>query len=67
LAGGDDYELAFTAGVGSREQIKALATQLRLVLTRIGTVGAKSDERIRLLDAEGKPVAIGRLGYDHFK
>ena len=67
LAGGDDYELAFTAAVGSRWQIEALATQLRLVLTRIGTVGAKGDERIRLLDAEGKPVAIGRLGYDHFK
>src|SRR5689334_5240126 len=38
LAGGDDYELAFTAAPGVRAEIEALPGQLGLALTRIGTM-----------------------------
>jgi thiamine-monophosphate kinase len=38
LAGGDDYELCFTADVSLRQDIKALQNHLNLPLTRIGSV-----------------------------
>ena len=38
LAGGDDYELCFTAPVAAREHISALGITLALPLTRIGTI-----------------------------
>jgi thiamine-monophosphate kinase len=67
LAGGDDYELVFTAQAGDRARIEALAAKLPLALTRMGVVVGRRDDKIRVVDGEGKPVTIGRLGYDHFK
>lgn len=65
LAGGDDYELCFTAHPNSRESIKDLEDMLGLPLTRIGQV--KRGKGVSLLDQEGKPVKIDSRGYDHFK
>ena len=67
LAGGDDYELAFTAPTDKREQVQALPDQLLLALTLIGSVSEKGNGRIRVLDSTGLPVTIAGSGYDHFK
>lgn len=37
-AGGDDYELCFTAPMGKRDAIKKISQDLKLALTRIGTI-----------------------------
>jgi thiamine-monophosphate kinase len=65
LAGGDDYELCFTAHPNSRESIQDLVDMLGIPLTRIGQV--KRGKGVSLCDAEGKPVKIDARGYDHFK
>jgi len=64
LAGGDDYELLFTAPQSARRELEALSASLRLALTRVGSIqpGAAT---LQLLDALGKPMAAGR-GFDHF-
>jgi thiamine-monophosphate kinase len=68
LAGGDDYELVFTAGRARRETIARLARRLRLTLTRIGRVTRRrrGAQRVTVLDAAGKPIAVRRGGYEHF-
>jgi thiamine-monophosphate kinase len=66
LAGGDDYELAFTAGAGSRARVAAVAAELGLVLTRIGCVSAGAPGAVSVIDADGKPVPLESKGYDHF-
>lgn len=71
LAGGDDYELAFTAAPEKRTELAALAARLDLPLWRIGRVVADDDVAdaagtVRLLDEEGQPVALRRKGFDHF-
>lgn len=73
LAGGDDYELAFTAAPESRAALAALAARLDLPLWRIGRVedrvqraGDAAAGTVNLLDADGQPVALQRRGFDHF-
>ncbi len=66
LAGGDDYELAFTASASDRRHIESLAGPLQLALTRIGSIVENASDKIRLIDAEGNSVATGHTGYDHF-
>jgi thiamine-monophosphate kinase len=64
LSGGDDYELAFTAPREHRAELEALARELKLALTRIGTIHGGA-ARLAVLDAHGKPLAH-RGGFDHF-
>jgi thiamine-monophosphate kinase len=64
LAGGDDYELLFTAPPKRRAEIKALSRQLDLPLTRIGEIRAGSD--LRLLDAAGQTIDVANRGWQHF-
>lgn len=64
LSGGDDYELVFTAPREHRAELESLARELRLGLTRIGTIHA-GDARLAVLDAQGKPLEH-RGGFDHF-
>ena len=68
LAGGDDYELAFTAGRAHRERIAAIARRLRLKLARIGRIVRQRREtpRVTVLDASGRPIPLRRGGYEHF-
>ena len=65
MAGGDDYELCFTAPANSRESIAELTDMLGVKLTRIGQV--KRGKGVSLLDADGKPVRIDAGGFDHFR
>jgi thiamine-monophosphate kinase len=66
IAGGDDYELAFTAPPAQHEKIEALARKLQLPLTPIGKTLAGAAGQVRLLDAAGQPMPIVHRGYDHF-
>ena len=65
LAGGDDYELCFTASPSKRKKIAALAQELNIPLTRIGEVG--EGEGLVVLDAGGNPLTLQVKGYDHFR
>ena len=64
LAGGDAYELCFTAHPRRREQIETLGRQLGLPISRIGTLWRGAG--IRVLDAVGNELAIDCRGFDHF-
>ncbi len=64
LAGGDDYELVFTAPPPARDAVARAAGQAGTAVTRIGTVLAESG--LRLLDARGEPLARRFASFDHF-
>ena len=64
LSGGDDYELLFTAPQASRGELQALSSELKLALTRVGSIQA-GEARLQVLDAQGRPMAVER-GFDHF-
>lgn len=64
LAGGDDYELCFTAPQQQRGAIAAIGQRLGVPLTRIGAIHAGGG--VRLLDESGKEITIGKTGFDHF-
>lgn len=68
LAGGDDYELCFTAGRAQRGAIARLARRLRLKLTRIGrTVRQRRGYAlVTVLDTGGRPIVVKRKGFEHF-
>jgi thiamine-monophosphate kinase len=68
LAGGDDYELAFSASPEKRDELAALSAELDLPLWRIGrAIEAAGDTgEVRLIGERGEPVAVGRKGFDHF-
>jgi thiamine-monophosphate kinase len=66
LAGGDDYELVFTAPPDKRSGIAGLAEQLALPLWRIGHLTGAATNRLTLVDADGQPLAIDDQGFDHF-
>lgn len=64
LAGGDDYELCFTASPVQRSVIDAVAGQLQLPLTRIGSICAGRICTVHA--ADGSVMKIEEGGYDHF-
>jgi thiamine-monophosphate kinase len=65
LAGGDDYELAFSAPASRREEIAALAGTAKVALTRIGHIEA--GHGVVVVDANGNPIALPETGFDHFR
>lgn len=64
LAGGDDYELCFTAPEIQEDFIVGLRDKIGIRLTRIGKITA--DRELRILDIHGRPVSFEGSGYDHF-
>ncbi|MGD9773772.1 thiamine-phosphate kinase [Diaphorobacter sp.] len=64
LAGGDDYELAFTAAPAQRGAVQAAAQASGTRVTCIGTVQAAPG--LRLMDGQGQPVAHRFASFDHF-
>ncbi|MEP7184063.1 MAG: thiamine-phosphate kinase [Betaproteobacteria bacterium] len=64
LAGGDDYELCFTAPPPLRPRISAIAHALDLPLTRIGAITAEPGLVVR--DGHGAPLPVLPRAYDHF-
>lgn len=63
LAGGDDYELCFTAASGHRAHLQALSTQLGLPLHRVGVITAEAG--VQVMHGE-QCIQLQRKGYDHF-
>jgi thiamine-monophosphate kinase len=80
LAGGDDYELLFTAPAACRESITALTAPTTAPLTRIGRIGAavagengslpssdrRSAEPVITLIEDGRRTHLRSRGYRHF-
>ena len=66
LAGGDDYELVFTAAPDRRAAVNAAGRAANVAVTRIGRTIAGAPE-VRLLDRAGKPLRVEQLGFDHFR
>ena len=64
LAGGDDYELLFTAPAAARGEIAALSAICPL--SRIGSVSPGQAGDISLVDAQNRPLPICKRGFDHF-
>ena len=62
--GGDDYELLFTAPPDGDEEIVGLSRGLGLAITAIGTI--EKGKNVRLVGADGRPIAIDMAGWRHF-
>ena len=65
LAGGDDYELLFTAPTSKRTEIEAVGMSLEIPLALIGAA-VPGDPVARLRDARGTLVSSPHKGFDHF-
>jgi thiamine-monophosphate kinase len=69
LAGGDDYELCFTASQRRRAAVMAAAARARVRVTMIGRVERKRGRGapVTVLDSVGHPMKSRVRGYDHFR
>ena len=65
LAGGDDYELCFTAATVQRDAVLAAARAAGTEVTRIGCIDALSG--LRFADADGAPLDLQLASFDHFR
>lgn len=63
-AGGDDYELCFTAPVAQREAVLEAGRASGTAVTRVGRIAAEPG--LRLVDARGAPLDLALSGWDHF-
>ena len=64
LAGGDDYELCFTAAPDRRDAVQAAAASAGLAVTRIGRI--TEEPGLIVTGADGQPITFAHTGYDHF-
>ena len=63
LAGGDDYELCFTAPKSSRDSILAISKQINCQISMIGEIDAGSDLIVMF---NNQHLSISKKGFDHF-
>ena len=64
LAGGDDYELAFTVAPERIPLLQQAIARNAIPITLVGRVVANSG--VRALDAEGRALELPRAGWEHF-
>lgn len=64
LAGGDDYELLFTAPADRRAEVDAAALASQTPVRRIGKIDTQAG--LRLLNAQGEIVPNTFTSFDHF-
>lgn len=64
LAGGDDYELCFTAPAVKRDAVTAAAQAACTPVTRVGRI--ESTAGLRLTDGNGAPLDLALASFDHF-
>ena len=64
LAGGDDYELCFTAPASQHNAIVAIGKKLNLKLSAIGETTQKTN--LNLYDKNHQLIKLKTTGYDHF-
>ncbi|MBL8512514.1 MAG: thiamine-phosphate kinase [Betaproteobacteria bacterium] len=60
LAGGEDYELAFTAPENARDAIESLAVATRVGCMHVGLEG------VQVRDSRGQTIPLAHAGFDHF-
>lgn len=65
LAGGDDYELAFTAPASARAAVERAGAAAATPVARIGRIDAAPG--LRLVDGTGQPVPDVFASFDHFR
>jgi thiamine-monophosphate kinase len=66
LAGGDDYELLFTAPPSAQAAVLAAAAGAGCAVTRIGCIDA-AGAGLRVVDGQGRAIDAAFAGFDHFK
>lgn len=69
LAGGDDYELVFTAPAEQHQAILKAGSSSRTPVTCIGTITEKStcaDSDLVIVDHHNQPILLTHQGFDHF-
>ena len=64
LAGGDDYELLFTAPAAAEGAVRAAGRAAGVNVTRCGRIEAAAG--LRVVDGAGRAVATPWRGFDHF-
>ncbi len=64
LAGGDDYELLFTAPPSMRTDVARAAARAATRVTRIGVID--TSQSLLVVDADGHDVASGFSSFQHF-
>ena len=64
VAGGDDYELVFTAPADADSAVREVARLTGTAVTRIGRIVA--GEGVRIVDPQGREIVLDRLGFAHF-
>lgn len=64
LAGGDVYQLCFTAPARHRGQIALLADKFKVRVSRVGTIDDGQGLTIR--DRSGEVLSVSARGFDHF-
>lgn len=64
LAGGDVYQLCFTAVAEQRQHLTELAAKAGVRLARIGIT--TSEPGLMVVDARGQPLDLSAAGFDHF-
>ncbi len=69
LAGGDDYELCFTAPRRARADVMRSGRRVRVAVTRIGRIQTQSRGAPRLIvrAPDGTALRVSRGGFDHFR
>jgi thiamine-monophosphate kinase len=67
LAGGDDYELCFTASPAQRAAIESAGASTGVAVTRIGRMHARAGiALVSVIDENNRDVTPANAGFDHF-
>ena len=65
LAGGDDYELLFSAAPNAADAVLAVGRACGVAVTPIGRIDERTRD-LRVVDREGQPLPVNYRGFDHF-
>ena len=65
LAGGDDYELVFTAAPQHAAQVQKAAALAGVAVTCIGRIDASAE--LKLTDGQGQALTTTFDSFDHFR
>ena len=63
LAGGEDYELLFTASAECIDKVRAAVS---CPVTVVGEIVSEGTGGVELIDARGEPFSLSATGWDHF-
>ncbi|MBI5237369.1 MAG: thiamine-phosphate kinase [Deltaproteobacteria bacterium] len=65
LAGGEDYELLFTARPGAARRLSSISKSLNIPITPIGKITGKG-KAVAVLDENNREITFKKAGYEHF-